>query len=64
MPLELDPELLAATGNSKAWPFEEARRLITRLGRLKDDADKTCLLYTSEGADDTQLVQMEVRGGS
>ncbi len=49
MPLNLDPELLAATGNSKAWPFEEARRLIKRLGRLKDGADKTVIFETGYG---------------
>ncbi|MFA9473983.1 MAG: lysine--tRNA ligase [Filomicrobium sp.] len=49
MPLELDSELLAATGNSKAWPFEEARRLIKRLDRLKDGAEKTVIFETGYG---------------
>ncbi|MCH9807233.1 MAG: lysine--tRNA ligase [Alphaproteobacteria bacterium] len=49
MSLELDPELLAATGTAKAWPFEEARRLIKRLDRLKDGADKTVIFETGYG---------------
>jgi lysyl-tRNA synthetase class 1 len=49
MSLELDPELLAATGTAKAWPFEEARRLIKRLDRLKGGADKTVIFETGYG---------------
>ncbi|MEQ8823296.1 MAG: lysine--tRNA ligase [Filomicrobium sp.] len=49
MSLNLDQDLLAATGNAKAWPFEEARRLIKRLGRLKDGADKTVIFETGYG---------------
>ena len=49
MPRELEAELRAATGNAKAWPFEEARRLIKRLSRLKDGADKTVIFETGYG---------------
>ena len=49
MPPDLDAELLAATGNAKAWPFEEARRLIKRLSRLKDGAEKTVIFETGYG---------------
>ena len=49
MSRDLDPALLAATGDAKAWPFEEARRLIKRLGRLKDGADKTVIFETGYG---------------
>ena len=34
---------------SKAWPFEEARRLIKRLERLPDGAEKTVLFETGYG---------------
>ena len=53
MPLELDSELLAATGNSRAWPFDEARRLIKRLGRLKD-----------EGNDSTEMTSLLKRNST
>ena len=33
--LALDPALVAAAQVSRAWPFEEARRLIKRLDGLK-----------------------------
>ncbi len=49
MSRDLDPALFAATGDAKAWPFEEARRLIKRLGRLKDGADKTVIFETGYG---------------
>jgi len=32
-PLDLSPELIAAAGKSKAWPFEEAGKLVERLKR-------------------------------
>jgi len=39
----------AASEASKAWPFEEARRLIKRLERLPGGADKTVLFETGYG---------------
>lgn len=42
----LSTELLA---NSKAWPFEEARRLIKRLERLPGGLDKTVIFETGYG---------------
>jgi lysyl-tRNA synthetase class 1 len=45
----LDPAMSAALGETKAWPFEEARRLIKRLERLKGGADKTVLFETGYG---------------
>jgi lysyl-tRNA synthetase class 1 len=38
-----------ASATSKAWPFEEARRLIKRLERLPDGAEKTVLFETGYG---------------
>ena len=31
--LDLDPALVAAAGRSKAWPFEEARKIVARLAK-------------------------------
>ena len=39
----------AASEASKAWPFEEARRLIKRLERLPGGAEKTVLFETGYG---------------
>ena len=36
----LDPVLAAAAQVSRAWPFEEARRLIKRLEALKGCRDR------------------------
>ncbi len=47
--LNLDPALISAAGDAKAWPFEEARRLIKRLDRLKDGGDKTVIFETGYG---------------
>ncbi|WP_333795061.1 lysine--tRNA ligase [Hyphomicrobium sp.] len=44
-----DPALSAALGEAKAWPFEEARRLIARLGKIEDGAAKTVLFETGYG---------------
>jgi lysyl-tRNA synthetase, class I len=49
MPLTLDPTLAAALTDARAWPFEEARRLIKRLDRVKGGADKTVLFETGYG---------------
>lgn len=42
------PDLRAAD-QARAWPFEEARRLIKRLDRLPDGKDKTVLFETGYG---------------
>jgi lysyl-tRNA synthetase, class I len=47
--LALDPALLAATADAKAWPFEEARRLIQRLGKQPGGKDKTVIFETGYG---------------
>ncbi len=49
MPLMLDPALAAALTDARAWPFEEARRLIKRLDRVKGGADKTVIFETGYG---------------
>ncbi|AHB47169.1 lysyl-tRNA synthetase [Hyphomicrobium nitrativorans NL23] len=45
----LDPALAEVLGDAKAWPFEEARRLIARLDRIKGGKDKTVLFETGYG---------------
>ena len=45
----IDPALFAATADAKAWPFEEARRLIQRLDRLPGAKDKTVIFETGYG---------------
>jgi lysyl-tRNA synthetase class 1 len=45
----LDPALSAALGEAKAWPFEEARRLIKRIEKTKGGSDKTVLFETGYG---------------
>ena len=47
--LAFTAEQVAASEASKAWPFEEARRLIKRLERLPGGADKTVLFETGYG---------------
>ena len=44
-----EPASSAALAEVKAWPFEEARRLITRLDKLKGDKDKTVIFETGYG---------------
>ena len=44
-----DPALAEVLGDAKAWPFEEARRLIARLDRIKGGKDKTVLFETGYG---------------
>ena len=46
---DLEPALAAAAKDARAWPFEEARRLIKRLEGLKDGADKTVIFETGYG---------------
>jgi lysyl-tRNA synthetase class 1 len=40
---------LAAAKEARAWPFEEARRLVARLDRLPGGADKTVIFETGYG---------------
>ena len=47
--LAFTADQVAASEASKAWPFEEARRLIKRLERLPGGADKTVLFETGYG---------------
>ena len=48
-PAVLDPALFAATSDAKAWPFEEARRLIQRLDKMPGGKDKTVIFETGYG---------------
>ena len=43
------PALAAAAKEARAWPFEEARRIVKRLESLKGGADKTVLFETGYG---------------
>lgn len=45
----IDPALFAATPDAKAWPFEEARRLIQRLDRMPGGNEKTVIFETGYG---------------
>jgi lysyl-tRNA synthetase class 1 len=42
-------DVTAALADARAWPFEEARRLIQRLDRMKGGADKTVIFETGYG---------------
>src|SRR5512135_956208 len=47
--LVFTPEQATASTDSRAWPFEEARKLIKRLEKLPDGATKTVLFETGYG---------------
>ena len=47
--MTLDPVHIAAARDARAWPFEEAKRLIARLDKLKGGADKTVIFETGYG---------------
>ena len=49
MSIDTDPDLLAAASTAKAWPFEEARRIIKRLERIPGGQDKTVIFETGYG---------------
>ena len=49
MTATLDPQFTALAKEARAWPLEEARRLIKRLDGLKGGADKTVLFETGYG---------------
>jgi lysyl-tRNA synthetase class 1 len=45
----IDEALRAAVNEARAWPFEEARRIVRRLETLQDGADKTVIFETGYG---------------
>ncbi|HEX7072988.1 MAG TPA: lysine--tRNA ligase [Hyphomicrobiaceae bacterium] len=45
----IDPAVREAVSQSRAWPFEEARRLIQRLERLKVGPEKAVIFETGYG---------------
>jgi len=47
LPLDLNPEMLAAAAESKAWPFEEARKIVKRYA--KTGFPETILFETGYG---------------
>jgi len=49
MKRNLEPALTAVLNDARAWPFEEARRLIARLNKLKGGKDKTVIFETGYG---------------
>jgi lysyl-tRNA synthetase, class I len=49
MTVDHDPTVLAALSDAKAWPFEEARRLIQRLERAPDGKEKVVIFETGYG---------------
>ena len=49
MSTTIAPAEIAAAREARAWPFEEARRLIARLDKLPDGRDKTVVFETGYG---------------
>jgi lysyl-tRNA synthetase class 1 len=49
MTTPLDPALIAAARDARAWPFEEARRIVKRLEGAKGGAGKTVIFETGYG---------------
>lgn len=49
MTTTFDPADIAAAAETRAWPFEEARRLVQRLEKLPDGKDKTVIFETGYG---------------
>ncbi len=47
--VDFDPEFVAAAATSKAWPFEEARRLLQRLEKMGVAASKEVIFETGYG---------------
>src|SRR5690606_22562449 len=45
----IDPTIAEAASQSRAWPFEEARRVIARLDRQKCGPDKVVIFETGYG---------------
>ena len=48
-PQTIDPALFAATADCKAWPIEEAKRLLQRLDRVPGGRNKTVIFETGYG---------------
>jgi lysyl-tRNA synthetase class 1 len=48
-PTTIDAQLRAALKEARAWPFEEARRILRRLETLEGGADKTVVFETGYG---------------
>jgi len=46
---QLEPSVIGALNDAKAWPFEEARRLIKRLNKLEVGTAKTVIFETGYG---------------
>ncbi len=49
MSFHATPEQIAAVDDARAWPFEEARRLIKRLDKIPGGLEKTVLFETGYG---------------
>jgi lysyl-tRNA synthetase class 1 len=49
MTAAIDPALLAAAREARAWPFEEARKIVKRLESVKGGAGKTVVFETGYG---------------
>src|SRR5262245_63953926 len=49
MAQQLDTALVAAAKEARAWPFEEARKIVKRLEALRGGAAKTVVLETGYG---------------
>jgi lysyl-tRNA synthetase class 1 len=49
MTAALDPAFFSLAKDAKSWPFEEARKLIKRLEKVKDGQDKVVLFETGYG---------------
>ena len=49
MSTALEPALATALADARAWPFEEARRLIARLDRMPGGKSKTVIFETGYG---------------
>src|SRR5262245_58414325 len=45
----LEPALAAAAQDARAWPFEEARKVVRRLEKAKGGTDKTVIFETGYG---------------
>jgi lysyl-tRNA synthetase class 1 len=48
-PLDLSPALVAAAGRSKAWPFEEAQKIVERIHRRGPNAPRDVIFETGYG---------------
>src|SRR5262245_29018108 len=46
---QMEPALAAAAQGARAWPFEEARKIVKRLEKAKRGADTAVILETGYG---------------